>query len=49
MHKHLAINARHFDTLAELLADTLADHGFEPEDVEAVVQAFEVRRKLVVE
>jgi hemoglobin len=49
MHKHLAINARHFDTLAEILADTLADHGFEPEDVEAVVQAFEVRRKLVVE
>lgn len=49
MHRHLAINARHFDTLAEILAETLADHGVEPEDVEAVVQAFEARRKLVVD
>jgi hemoglobin len=49
MHRHLTINARHFDTLAEILAETLADHGVEPGDVEAVVQAFEARRKLVVE
>jgi len=49
MHRHLTINARHFDTLAEILAETLADHGVEPGDVEAVVEAFEARRKLVVE
>jgi hemoglobin len=48
MHQHLAINARHFDILSEILAETLADHGMDAEDVEAVVHAFEDRRKLIV-
>lgn len=48
MHQNLAINARHFDILSEILAETLADHGMAPEDVEAVVTAFEDRRKLIV-
>lgn len=49
MHRNLAIQARHFDSLARILAETLADHGMEPEDIETVVQAFADRRKLVVD
>lgn len=48
MHQHLEINARHFDILSKILAETLADHGMSPEDVEAVVNSFEDRRKLIV-
>ena len=46
---HFGPEANHFDTLAEILAETLADHGVEPDDVTAVVKAFEQRRKLVVD
>lgn len=49
MHKHLTINDRHFDTLTQILSETLADHGVGPDDVIAVVQALEARRRLVVE
>lgn len=49
MHGHLEISAEHFDKLRSILAQTLADHGFKPEDVEAVVAAFESRRRLVVD
>ena len=49
MHRHLTINAGHFDKLTETLAETLKDHGMEPDDVAAVVKALEDRRKLVVE
>lgn len=49
MHRHLAITERHFDTMAEILADTLRDHGMEQADVETVMHAFEGRRQLIVE
>jgi hemoglobin len=49
MHGHLEIGARHFDRLKTILAETLADHGFEADDVTLVVGAFEARRNLVVE
>ncbi|MBZ0162253.1 MAG: group 1 truncated hemoglobin [Notoacmeibacter sp.] len=47
-HQHLAISARQFDIMAEVLAETLADHGMASEDVESVVNAFEKRRNLIV-
>jgi hypothetical protein len=34
--------------LKTVLAETLAEYGFEPEDVDAVLSAFEERRTLVV-
>lgn len=49
MHGHLDIGDAHFERLKEILAETLADHGFAEEDVAAVTGAFEARRRLVVE
>jgi hemoglobin len=48
MHSHLAIGEMHFSRLKTLLAETLADHGIAPEDVDMVVGEFDRRRKLVV-
>ncbi len=49
MHARLAITDAHFDTLENILRETLKDHGLDPEDVETVIAAFEARRGLVVE
>jgi hemoglobin len=48
MHHHLTINATHFDRLIEILSETLADHGMDQADIDAVGQALEDRRKLLV-
>ena len=48
VHRHLAIRPDHFDTLKEVLAETLADHGMAPDDIAHVVDEFERRRPLVV-
>jgi hemoglobin len=48
-HAHLAISDAHFDRLKQVLGATLKDHGMQDEDIATVVQAFEKRRKLVVE
>ncbi|MGI9350928.1 MAG: group I truncated hemoglobin [Rhizobiaceae bacterium] len=48
LHSHLDIKDSHFDELKVVLKSTLADHGIEPQDVEAVLAEFEARRKLVV-
>ncbi len=47
-HRHLDITDSHFDELKVVLEGTLADHGFEPGDIQAVLGAFEARRELVV-
>jgi hemoglobin len=47
-HDHLAITPAHFDRLSALLAETLADHGWSEEDIDAVVAQFEARRPFVV-
>jgi hemoglobin len=47
MHAHLTIEPKHFDVLEGILSQTLLEHGIEPEDVRAIVGAFEVRRDLV--
>lgn len=49
MHAHLTIGAQHFDTLKRILEETLLEHGMEAEDVQTVVDAFEMRRCTVVE
>lgn len=48
LHNHLDIHDAHFDELKDVLKDTLSDHGVEPADVEAVLQAFEQRRSYIV-
>jgi len=48
LHGHLTIDNAQFDRLQTILAATLADHGFEPDDVVQVVAQFEARRALVV-
>ncbi len=46
-HAHLDIKEEHFDKLREILTQTLTDHGVEPQDVVAVVSAFDARRPLL--
>ena len=48
LHAHLPIENAHFDELKVVLKDTLADHGFEVDDIDAVLQEFENRRVLIV-
>lgn len=48
MHSHLSIGPEEFEALVEILRDVLAEHGFEEEDIETVVNAFGGRRDLVV-
>jgi len=49
MHSRLAISHEHFDTLRQILRETLMDHGVEADDADAIVAAFEGRRGLVVD
>ncbi len=48
-HRHLDIGDEHFDRLLALIEETLVDFGFEPEDIDIVRGAFEVRRPLLTE
>jgi hemoglobin len=48
LHAHLTIKDAHFDELKEVLKDTLANHKFEADDIDAVLQEFENRRMLIV-
>lgn len=48
MHSHLPIGPEEFEALLEILRDVLAEHNFEEEDIETVVNAFGGRRDLVV-
>ncbi len=48
LHAHLTVRDAHFDELKEVLQETLADHSFEADDIEAVLQEFEKRRGLIV-
>lgn len=48
LHAHLSIENAHFDELKDVLKDTLADHQFEADDIDAVLQEFENRRVLIV-
>ena len=48
LHSHLDIEHDHFDELKVVLRATLEEHGFGPDDIEAVLQEFENRRQLIV-
>ncbi|MEM6578503.1 MAG: group 1 truncated hemoglobin [Pseudomonadota bacterium] len=48
-HRHLTINAHHFDRLRALVTEVLTEFNVEPADIEAIVGAFEARRGLMVE
>lgn len=47
-HAPLGITDPQFDRIGTLLSETLADHGFAPEDVALVMAEVEARRGLVV-
>lgn len=48
LHSHLSISDHHYDELKAVLSGTLADHGFDPKDIDAVLHEFEIRRNLIV-
>jgi hemoglobin len=48
LHAQLAITDLHFDELKAVLRGTLRSHNFEQVDVEAVLEEFEKRRRLIV-
>ncbi len=47
-HAHLGIDNESFDEMVKILCETLASHGVEPEDVDAIRHHMESRRALVV-
>jgi hemoglobin len=49
VHRRLNVTAAHFEALADLLDQTLADHGLDRADVDLVVGEFRRRRALVVQ
>ena len=48
LHSHLPITAAHFQKLAVILTQVLADHGVADEDAQEIVAGFAQRRDLVV-
>lgn len=48
-HARLDIRNEHFDQLKVVLGETLADFGVSPDDIATVLQAFEIRRPLLIE
>ena len=49
LHSHLKIGGADFDEMKEILDATLADHGFEDADREAIMGVIESHRNLIVE
>ncbi|MEM1346371.1 MAG: group 1 truncated hemoglobin [Pseudomonadota bacterium] len=47
-HARLAITDTHFDEMKAILAETLDAHGMASEDIETVLGAIEMRRRVVV-
>ena len=48
-HRDMTIEHHHFDSLKELLSDTLTEFGVDGADIETIVGAFEQRRELLIE
>ncbi len=48
MHAHLGISDADFDEMMRLLDDSLAEHGFTPEDRDHVMREIEARRGVIV-
>lgn len=47
-HQHLDVTHAHFDEIGKLLAETLTDAGFAPEDLDTTLAAVEARRSIIV-
>ena len=47
-HAHMIVSDAHFYQLKSLVRETLEEFEIEPEDIEAVLGEFEVRRHLLV-
>ncbi len=47
-HAHLEVTHTHFDEIAIILRETLADAGFTPKDLETTLAAVEARRSIIV-
>jgi len=47
-HRHLNVTHLHFDEIIRILADTLADAGFDQDDLKTTLSAVEARRSLIV-
>ncbi len=48
IHKGIDIKDPHFDEMKRLLEETLIEYVVDPGDIKAVLMAFEIRRKLIV-
>lgn len=48
-HRKFTIRDEHFDKLRALIVETMGEFSVEPADTQAVVDAFEARRSLIVE
>lgn len=48
VHRHLNISHDHFDEMAELFGQALADHGMSDEDVKVALRAIESKRLIIV-
>ena len=48
LHAHIGISDQDFDEMAKLLSEALDEHGFEPNDRDAVVREIEARRSFIV-
>ncbi len=48
LHGHLGISDADFNEVGKLLAETLAEHGVEPADCDAVMREIEARRSHIV-
>ena len=48
LHTHIGISNQDFDEMAKLLSEALDEHGFEPNDRDAVVREIEARRSFIV-
>lgn len=48
LHAHLDISNPDFDEMVKLLGEALEEHGFEPDDCDAVTYEIELRRSFIV-
>jgi hemoglobin len=47
-HRKLTVGNSHFDRLKDLIHETLSEFAVEPNDIDTVLAAFEVRRPLLI-
>jgi hemoglobin len=48
VHESMGIRDRHFDRLAEIVVETLEDHDFDDENIDALVEKLNTYRSVIV-